>query len=206
MNNVIKNNINNINMINFQNMKFCQIIEPNNYIQNYDSDTISDTISDIDSNSDSASVSYYSYSSSSSFSPVSLNSNNTNSINSTNSTNSLNSLSSLDEENNYWLRPYSAKFRSRLKTQTETQTPTQTQKPRQNPIQISNVYGVYNKNPTSEHTSGLDKDCPFIENLINKRINSCIVGPSSHIAAFLPSTVEIRSCFIPSWKRKGRNR
>lgn len=185
MNNVIKNNTN------FQDMKFCQIIETNNYIQNYDSDIISDT----DSNSDSGS--YCSYNSSSSFSPISLNSNYSNS---TNSTNSNNSLSSLDEENNYWLRPYSAKFRSRLKTQTQTQTP------RQTPIQISNVYGGYNKNSTSEHTSGLDKDCPFIENLINKRINSCIVGPSSHIAAFLPSTVEIRSCFIPSWKRKGRNR
>jgi hypothetical protein len=42
--------------------------------------------------------------------------------------------------------------------------------------------------------------------LINKRIDSCVVGPSSHIAAFLQNTVDLRSCFIPSRKRKGRNR
>jgi len=65
---------------------------------------------------------------------------------------------------------------------------------------------VQNHRCTSEYTCELDKNNPFIDNLINKRINSCVVGPSSHIAAFLQNTVDIRSCFIPSRKRKGRNR
>ena len=70
----------------------------------------------------------------------------------------------------------------------------------------TNEYYFKNKNSTSEYTSELDKNNPFISSLINKRIDSCVVGPSSHIAAFLQNTVDIRSCFIPSRKRKGRNR
>ena len=70
----------------------------------------------------------------------------------------------------------------------------------------SNEYYFKNQNLTSEYTSELDKNNPFISSLINKRIDSCVVGPSSHIAAFLQNTVDIRSCFIPSRKRKGRNR
>ena len=70
----------------------------------------------------------------------------------------------------------------------------------------SNEYYFRNKDSTSEYTSELDKNNPFISSLINKRIDSCVVGPSSHIAAFLQNTVDIRSCFIPSRKRKGRNR
>ena len=55
------------------------------------------------------------------------------------------------------------------------------------------------------HPNTLMVNCD-INSLINKRIDSCVVGPSSHIAAFLQNTVDIRSCFIPSRKRKGRNR
>ncbi len=196
MNNVVKNNCENIN---FQDMKFCQISNTtlNNYIQNYptDLDSISDSSLEYDSDNSSNSLN--------TFSPVSFksssSSNSSNSTNSTNSSTSSDSLSFVDEENNYWLRPYSAKYRNRLKQQQQQQ---QEQPFKYIPINLKE----YIKNYTSEHTSELNKDCPLIDNLINKRINSCVVGPSSHIAAFLASTVEIRSCFIPSWKRKGRNR
>jgi hypothetical protein len=70
----------------------------------------------------------------------------------------------------------------------------------------TNEYYFKNKNLTSEYTCELDKNNPLISSLINKRIDSCVVGPSSHIAAFLQNTVDLRSCFIPSRKRKGRNR
>lgn len=104
---------------------------------------------------------------------------------STNSTNSIDSTNSVDleQDDNYWLRPQRTKNRNRLKP-----------------------YSSYTKSLSSELNTDLDKNCPFINNLIDKRINSCVVGPSSHIAAFLPSTVEIRSCFLSNWKRKGRNR
>lgn len=50
--------------------------------------------------------------------------------------------------------------------------------------------------------SGLNKDTPFINYLINKRINFCELGASSHIAAFIPSTYNSRYCFIRGWKGK----
>lgn len=59
---------------------------------------------------------------------------------------------------------------------------------------------------TSEYTCDLNKDSPFIQNLILKRMDSCIMGPSSHIAAFLSNAIDVRSCFIPCGKGKGRNR
>ena len=70
----------------------------------------------------------------------------------------------------------------------------------------SNEYYFRSKDSTSEYICELDKNNPFISSLINKRIDSCVIGPSSHIAAFLQNTVDMRSCFIPSRKRKGRNR
>ncbi len=222
MNNVVKNNSDNINL---SDMQFCQIISSNsiNYnqnIQNYltDLNLISSSSLEYDSDYSSGPNSL------NTFSPVSFKSSSSNSSSNSSDSDSTNSLSFEDDENNYWLRPYSTKFRSRLKQQDlqtqdlqtqntqrqiQIQTQTQTQSQSQSHIQnqqISINFREYIKNSSSEHTSGLDKDCPFIENLIKKRINSCVVGPSSHIAAFLPSTVEIRSCFIPSWKRKGRNR
>lgn len=51
--------------------------------------------------------------------------------------------------------------------------------------------------------SGLNKDTPFINYLINKRIHFCELGASSHIAAFIPVTYSSRYCFIRGWKGKG---
>ena len=48
--------------------------------------------------------------------------------------------------------------------------------------------------------SNFDKNTPLIDYLINKRINFCVLGPSSHIAAFIPVTNNSRYCFIRKWK------
>lgn len=52
------------------------------------------------------------------------------------------------------------------------------------------------------YNSGFNKDTPFINYLINKRISFCDLGASSHIAAFVPSTSSSRCCFIREWKGK----
>jgi hypothetical protein len=62
----------------------------------------------------------------------------------------------------------------------------------------------YNKN-NGGYNSKLDKNTPFIEYLINKRINFCVLGTSSHIAAFVPVTNNSRYCFIRKWKREDDN-
>lgn len=51
--------------------------------------------------------------------------------------------------------------------------------------------------------SGFDKNTPFIDYLINKRINFCVLGSSSHIAAFVPVVNNSWYCFIREWKGKG---
>lgn len=56
------------------------------------------------------------------------------------------------------------------------------------------------------YTSKLSKDTPFIKYLIDKRINFCQLGASSHIAAFVPVTFNSRCCFIHNGKWKGRYR
>jgi hypothetical protein len=50
--------------------------------------------------------------------------------------------------------------------------------------------------------SGMNKDTPFISYLIDKRINFCELGASSHIAAFVPVTCNFRFCFLRDWKWK----
>jgi len=55
-------------------------------------------------------------------------------------------------------------------------------------------------------TSNLTADTPFINYLIEKRINFCQLGASSHIAAFVPVVSGNRSCFIHCGKWKGRYR
>lgn len=52
--------------------------------------------------------------------------------------------------------------------------------------------------------SGFDKNTPLIEYLINKRINFCELGSSSHIAAFVPVANNDWYCFIRGWKGKDR--
>ncbi len=100
------------------------------------------------------------------------------------------SVSSLEEENNYWLRPYKKKHKCRLST---TQ------------LDTGKEINYYKKN-TSEYTTDLTKDSDLISSLIKKRTNSCVIGPSTHVAAFLQDAVEIRSCFLWNRKRKGRHR
>ena len=50
--------------------------------------------------------------------------------------------------------------------------------------------------------SGLNKNTPFINYLINKRINFCELGSSSHIAAFIPVSNNSWYYFIRKCKRK----
>lgn len=52
------------------------------------------------------------------------------------------------------------------------------------------------------YDSGLNKNTPFIDYLINKRINFCELGPSSHIAAFFPVSYNLKYCFLRQWKGK----
>lgn len=52
------------------------------------------------------------------------------------------------------------------------------------------------------YNSGLDKNTPLINYLINRRINFCELGSSSHIAAFIPVVNNSRYCFIRDWKGK----
>ena len=55
------------------------------------------------------------------------------------------------------------------------------------------------------YNSGFDKNTPLIDYLINKRINFCELGSSSHIAAFVPVTNNDWYCFIRGWKGKDRH-
>ena len=52
------------------------------------------------------------------------------------------------------------------------------------------------------YISNYTKDTPLINYLINKRIYYCHMGASSHIAAFIPVTINPRYCFIHNgiWK------
>lgn len=56
------------------------------------------------------------------------------------------------------------------------------------------------------HITNLTKDTPFIKYLIDKRINCCNVGASTHIAALIPVSVNSQYCFIHNGKWKGRDR
>lgn len=52
----------------------------------------------------------------------------------------------------------------------------------------------------------LTAEDPFIDYLIKKRINFCKVGPSSHIAAFVPNLARAKWCLIPGKRGKRRGR
>jgi len=68
---------------------------------------------------------------------------------------------------------------------------------------------IINKSLTNNNigwTSNLDKDTPFISYLIDKRINFCHLGASSHIAAFIPVSLKSWYCFIHHGRGKGRYR
>ena len=53
------------------------------------------------------------------------------------------------------------------------------------------------------YTSNLSKNTPVIKFLIDKRINFCQLGNSSHIAAFVPVSFNTLCCFIQYGKWKG---
>jgi hypothetical protein len=59
---------------------------------------------------------------------------------------------------------------------------------------------------TNGFTTNITRDNNFIETLIKKRTSNCVMGPSSHIAAFLSSNINIEYCFKPNRQKKGRNR
>ena len=48
--------------------------------------------------------------------------------------------------------------------------------------------------------SNFNKNTPLIDYLINKRINYCVLGSSSHIAAFIPVEKKSKYCFLRKWK------
>lgn len=54
------------------------------------------------------------------------------------------------------------------------------------------------------YNSGLDKNNPLIDYLINKRMNFCDLGSYSHIAAFVSVANNDRYCFLRGWKGKDR--
>ena len=54
------------------------------------------------------------------------------------------------------------------------------------------------------YNSGFNKDTPFINYLITKRINFCGNGDFFHIASFIPSTYSQPNCLIREWKGKDR--
>jgi len=77
------------------------------------------------------------------------------------------------ESSTYSISYYRRKKWSKTKTRTKIQTNSICQ------FKLSN-YDI-------GYTSNLTKSTPFIEYLINKRINFCQLGASTHIAAFIPS-------------------
>lgn len=47
-----------------------------------------------------------------------------------------------------------------------------------------------------EQTTNLDANTPFVNYLINKRLENCVLNKYSHIAAIIPVAHKIRYCFI----------
>lgn len=105
---------------------------------------------------------------------------------------------------------YRRKKWSRSRTRQSYQTPHKKQNPEINPEMNSEINSLECQMCSNEigYTSNLSKDTPFVRFLIDKRINFCQLGTSSHIAAFVPVSVSFNSrcCFIPNGKWKGRYR
>ncbi len=80
-----------------------------------------------------------------------------------------------------------------------------TRRKERNRLNIANIYMDYGQtfDLNYGYTTDINKENPIISYMIDKRINNCRVGPSSHIAAFLPSNIDIGSCFIPGYRKKG---
>ncbi len=80
-----------------------------------------------------------------------------------------------------------------------------TRRKERNRLNISNIYMEYGQtfDINYGYTTDINKENPIISYMIDKRISNCRVGPSSHIAAFLPSNIDIGSCFISGYRKKG---
>jgi hypothetical protein len=48
----------------------------------------------------------------------------------------------------------------------------------------------------SESMQKMNRNTPFIDYLIDKRRNNCVMEASSHIAVFIPTTIKYRQCLI----------
>ncbi len=175
----------------------------NDFYYDYDSDYSDHT--DNSDNSDNSSISNNSTNSTNS-------DNSTNSTNSANSTNSTNSLTSnyYNKKNNYSINYYKRKSPKTKQKHKQMQTQTQTHRLQTWQSSVNNEEINENTcelcNDEIGYISDLTKETPFIKYLIDKRINFCQLGASSHIAAFVPVSFNSRCCFIHNGKWKGRYR
>jgi hypothetical protein len=53
-----------------------------------------------------------------------------------------------------------------------------------------------------EQTTNLNATTPFVNYMINKRINNCELKQFSHIAAIIPVAHKLRYCFILGFRKK----
>lgn len=144
-----------------------------------------------------------SYSSDSSNSFKSSNSSNSNS----NSSNSSNYTITSDPINHYRkdvLKQNYVKSLSRRKQQTQTNLELKRNKVDYNRNESGCESGCESKSVDIGLNSGLDKNNPLIDHLINKRMSFCDLGSYSHIAAFVPVANNDRYCFLRGWKGKDR--
>jgi hypothetical protein len=151
--------------------------------------------------------------------------NSSGSSNSSNLSNSSNYTITSDPSNYYRKDNLKQNYKKFLKRLQQTQQTQQTSSPncsislrkkqtqnylemyRHKMIYIKDNEGKNNSNNDSTNNNigyytGFNKDTPFINYLINKRISFCVLGASSHIAAFVASTCSSRCCFIREWKGK----
>ncbi len=137
--------------------------------------------------------------------------NSTKSSNSTGSSNSSNSFNSTGSSNNYQDKNKSSDYNSTLNhsinyykrkkwSKSRNRKMTQTTNMSNN---LDNCESCYLE---IGYTSNLSRDTPFIKFLIDKRINFCQLGNSSHIAALVPVTFNSRCCFKHCGKWKSRYR
>lgn len=99
---------------------------------------------------------------------------------------------------NYSINYYGRKKWSRSRTKQTYQTPMIPKLQTSNKLNNCESYSV-----ELGYTSNLSKDTPFIKFLIDKRINFCQLGSSSHIAALVPVSFNSRCYFIHNGKWKG---
>ena len=116
---------------------------------------------------------------------------------------------SMKENNEYSMNYYKRinkekeKIKSRIKSRTRTRTKIKNRLNEDSDDEINNIIKIDNE---IGFTTNLNKNTPFINYLINKRICFCQLMNSLHIAAFIPVSTGSKSCFLSRWKWKGRYR